>query len=140
MRRDKGFTLIELMVVVAIVAIIATIAFPSYTEYARKARRGDAFAAIQQVAAAQERYFSAQRQYASFANPFSSTAAMNSPEGFYSVTVVADNANRSYEITAKPVAGKAQEKDAKCTSISLLSNGHKSSTGTYNDAGNGLEC
>lgn len=42
MRRETGFTLIELMVVVAIVAIIAAIAIPTYTEQTRKARRAEA--------------------------------------------------------------------------------------------------
>lgn len=42
MRQAKGFTLIELMVVVAIVAIIAAIAIPTYDEQVRKSRRADA--------------------------------------------------------------------------------------------------
>src|SRR5688572_31391187 len=42
MRRETGFTLIELMVVVAIIAIIASIAIPAYTEHTRKSRRAEA--------------------------------------------------------------------------------------------------
>lgn len=42
MRRQNGFTLIELMVVVAIVAIIASIAIPTYLEQTRKGRRAEA--------------------------------------------------------------------------------------------------
>jgi len=38
----KGFTLIELMIVIAIVAILVALALPSYTSYIRKAKRGDA--------------------------------------------------------------------------------------------------
>lgn len=38
----KGFSLIELMVVVAIVAIIVALALPSYTRYVLKANRGEA--------------------------------------------------------------------------------------------------
>jgi len=38
----KGFTLIELMIVVGIVAILVALALPSYTKYIRKANRGEA--------------------------------------------------------------------------------------------------
>lgn len=41
-KRDFGFTLIELMIVVGIVAILLALAYPSYTQYVRKANRGDA--------------------------------------------------------------------------------------------------
>ncbi|WP_042862451.1 type IV pilin protein [Acinetobacter modestus] len=40
--RDRGFTLIELMIVITIIAIVAAFAFPSYQEYVRKAKRTDA--------------------------------------------------------------------------------------------------
>jgi len=40
--RKKGFSLVELMIVVAIVAILVALAIPSYTKYIRKANRGEA--------------------------------------------------------------------------------------------------
>ena len=41
MKESRGFTLIELMIVVAVVAILAAVAYPSYLDYVRKARRAD---------------------------------------------------------------------------------------------------
>ena len=38
----RGFTLIELMIVVAVVAILASVAYPSYVSQVRKGRRADA--------------------------------------------------------------------------------------------------
>ncbi len=51
----KGFTLIELMIVVAIIGILATIAYPSYQDQVRKSRRASAMIAVEEVAQAQER-------------------------------------------------------------------------------------
>jgi len=42
MTGKKGFTLVELMIVVAIVAILVALALPSYSRYVRKANRGEA--------------------------------------------------------------------------------------------------
>jgi type IV pilus assembly protein PilE len=62
-RRNQGFTLIELMIVVAIIGIIAAIAYPSYTEYVERARRTDAQGALMALAAAMERHRTANGTY-----------------------------------------------------------------------------
>ncbi|ELC7280389.1 pilin [Aeromonas veronii] len=45
MKKQSGFTLIELMIVVAIVAILAAVALPAYQNYTNKARFSEAIAA-----------------------------------------------------------------------------------------------
>jgi type IV pilus assembly protein PilE len=63
-RRGRGFTLIELMIVVAVVAILAALAYPSYLESIRKSRRSEAKNALLDLAVRQERYFTTHNAYA----------------------------------------------------------------------------
>ena len=60
----RGFTLIELMIVVAVIAILASIAYPSYVDSVRKARRADAQAEMVQYAGFAERIFTETNSYA----------------------------------------------------------------------------
>ena len=48
-QKHRGFTLIELMIVVAIVGILSAIAYPSYSEYVRRGHRADARAGLLQA-------------------------------------------------------------------------------------------
>ncbi len=64
MRRIKGMTLIELMIVLAVVAILVSIALPSYQSYYRRGIRSQAQQFMMDMAQAQEQLFLDSRQYA----------------------------------------------------------------------------
>jgi type IV pilus assembly protein PilE len=63
MNKQRGFTLVELMVVVAIVAILASIAYPSYTNHVKKTRRGMATGCLQENAQYMERVYTSKLSY-----------------------------------------------------------------------------
>ena len=62
--RPRGFTLIEVMIVVAIVGILASIAYPAYSAYIRRADRTEAKAALLEMAQFLERNFTVANSYA----------------------------------------------------------------------------
>jgi len=64
LRSVRGFTLVELMIVVVIVAILASVAYPSYQSYVRKGHRGAAQAFMMEVAQRQQSYLINSRSYA----------------------------------------------------------------------------
>jgi prepilin-type N-terminal cleavage/methylation domain-containing protein len=68
-RRQRAFTLIEVMIVVAIIAILAAIAIPSYRDYIIRGRITDATTGLSTIRTDMERYFQDNRTYAAVAGP-----------------------------------------------------------------------
>ena len=129
----RGFTLIEVLIVVAIVAILATIAIPSYNEYVVTTRRSDAQIALLDLSARLERFFSDNNTYAGAAIPALYPAT--SPEGFYNMQITNTTAT-SYNIQAVPQGAQAAD-DTECATLTFNSLGQKGATGT---ATNPLDC
>lgn len=61
----KGFTLIELMIVVAIVAFLAVVSVPSFMRFLAKAKRTEAYMNLHAIYAAQKSYWAEQGKYSS---------------------------------------------------------------------------
>lgn len=62
-RSSRGFTLIEVMIVVAIIAILSTIAYPAYSDYIRRGRVQEAFGRLADYRVKLEQYYQDYRNY-----------------------------------------------------------------------------
>ena len=63
MKRTKGFTLIELMIVVAIIGILSAIAIPAYTDYVTRAKIPEATSTLADLRVKMEQYYLDNRTY-----------------------------------------------------------------------------
>ncbi|MEJ8854895.1 type IV pilin protein [Variovorax robiniae] len=136
----RGFTLIELMIVVAVIGILSAIAYPSYQSYILKSRRADAKNALLDLAAREERVFSNTNSYTLDPPTLGYGAGSTWPldinssgSAFYQLTVVTDATG--YLAKAKPKTGTRQTADTACLEFRIKADGTK----TNNDlAGNEL--
>lgn len=124
----RGFTLIELMVVVAVVAILVAIAVPSYSDAVRKSKRGQAKADLVELAQRAERFRTINGKYDGFWDNVS-TSDRNSPrtgDVAYQVTEV--ETDTTFTLTATPQGGQAN--DTRCMTLTLDQAGVKTESGT----------
>jgi type IV pilus assembly protein PilE len=65
MRREHGFTIIELMIVVVVIAVISAIALPSYTDYITRSKFAEAYAHLSDLRVKMEQFYLDNRRYSS---------------------------------------------------------------------------
>ena len=99
-RKNSGFTLVELMVTVAIVSILSSIAYPSYTEFMRKGKRAEARGVLLDSSQWMERFFTEnQRYHANLANTATTDATVFYSAFKYSPKSTSASSTANYEIT-----------------------------------------
>lgn len=128
MHKQRGMTLIELMIVVVVLAIVVGIAVPSYRNYVLRTHRTEATAALLRVRAAQERFFLQNNRYATdaelVANPNPGPGlgfARNSENGFFQLGMVVPDPNNpppSFVVTAQAIGGQIDDDDCRTFTIS----------------------
>ena len=150
-REVRGFTLIELMVVVVIATILLSIAVPSYMSQVRQSRRVEAKTALLDLAGREERFLSTNP--GGYTNAALSLGYAAFPQvvgsGYYTLNVCVVPAaggavcapsaapGPAYTIIATPVAGQSQAQDTQCTAFAVDSLGQQyaaDNTGTYTAA------
>lgn len=134
-RASRGFTLLELMIVIAVLGVLGAIAYPNYQEYARKGRRAEARAALQELLQQQERYMTQFNTYREFSLgaqnvPFT-TKVQSGNRDVYTLKAEACGTSERQgirscvKLTAHPLVA-----DAKAGDLTLTSQKEKDCTGT----------
>ncbi|PHS73908.1 type IV pilin protein [Porticoccus sp.] len=134
-KRTRGFTLIELMVVIAIVALLVMVAMPAYDGYVRKTKRSLGKAELMSVMARQEQFFVNNKQYATtltglgyLASPYAinqdgDEVAVTASGRIYQIAI--SNASAT-AFTLQAIPQGSQTKDTQCSTLQITSVGVKS--------------
>lgn len=123
---SRGFSLIELAMVMAIIAILIVAVYSSYQKQVTKSRRSEAKTLLLKLSQEQEEYRADNNAYAGEVTKLSSCKQKDpcySEQGFYSVTVQATSS--TFQLEAVPVPDKAQATDQFCTKFTLNQSGQK---------------
>ena len=111
---NKGFTLVELMIVIAILGILGAVAYPSYLSHVKKANRADGIDSLLALAGRMEEFYMNNDTYVD-----ATVASATSSDGKYTLAITTATAF-AYTITATPVGG-----DSYCGNLTLNSLGEK---------------
>ena len=122
MRQQRGFTLIELMIVVAVIAILAAIAIPNYLEQSRKGRRAEAVRAVGEFQLAMERWRAENPSYSNCAGSGcgSGTYPAKPTSDFYTVPDANITTSATgYSITLDPAGKQVNDPCGSLTATNL---------------------
>ena len=103
--RNRGFTLIELMIVVAIIGILAAIAIPNFLKFQARSKQSEAKTNLKALYTAQKSFFSEKDRYSNFANELGFAPERGNRYGYVVGTGGANEDRANATITNPPGQG-----------------------------------
>lgn len=123
--KQRGITLIEMMIVIAILGILVAVAYPSYSRHVQRSNRSEGMNELVRIANMQEQFFADSRRYAADLTELGFPGAVFTTEnGLYQIRVSAAAA-RTFTLTA--VAQGVQATDV-CATMSINQAGAKTAS------------
>jgi type IV pilus assembly protein PilE len=125
---SRGFTLLELVIVMAIIAILATLAMPSYIAYIARTNRAAAQACLEEHANYMERLYATNLSYTATLPSLGCANAQNTGSNYTYSFAAGTLTTTAYTVQAVPTGAQAA-RDAQCGTLSLNQSGTKNVTG-----------
>ena len=129
----RGFTLLELLIVLVLVSVVAALAMPGYRQHLIRVHRTEAMTALLQLQSAEEKFYLRHNSYTSnitAAPPIGLGLSTATSSNKYLLSVAIADDGQTFIATAAPAPSGGQEADQECLAFSIDARGRRAVSGT----------